>query len=153
MIEIVLSLSLAFGFIGLLVYLYFHEKEEREYIKKIQTDLTNLPVELNKFYATISERDQARTQKVMGESFKEYLKHIERLEKMVLPKPVTAKDVQSVINRMGTMADESLEIAHDNEIEKAEKGVEMPSSDWTEHINGDTRVAFEEEIPTVVENV
>lgn len=153
MIEIVLSLCLALGYIGLLIYLYFHEKAEREYIKKIQTDLTNLPLELQKFYAAISEKDQARTQKVLGDTFTKYLKHIERLEKMVLPKPVTTKDVQSVMNRMGTLADESLEIKHDNEIEsETNKGVEQITDEWTGFIDANTKVAFENEPePTVVE--
>jgi hypothetical protein len=152
MIEIILSICLALGFIGLLVYLYFHTNAEREYVKKIQTDLTNLPIELQKFYATIAEKDQARTQKVLGDTFTKYLKHIERLEKQVLPKPVTTKDVQSVINRMGPLADESQEIAWDNEIEKAEKGVEMPNDEWTGYISGSTKVAFEDDPePTVVE--
>jgi len=152
MIEIVLSICLALGFLGLLVYLYFREKEDRVYKNKIQTDLTNLPIELQKFYATIAEKDQARTQKVLGDTFTKYLKHIEGLEKMVLPKPVTTSDVQSVMSRMGTIADESLEIEHDNEIERAEKGVELPTDQWTGFINGDTKVAFEgDEIPEVVE--
>lgn len=153
MIEIILSICLALGFVGLLTYLYFHEKNEREYIKKIQTDLTNLPLELQKFYATISEKDQARTQKVLGDTFTKYLKHIERLEKQVLPKPVTERDVRSVLNRIGEVADESLEIAHDNEIEKAEKGVEIDDNTWTGYINGDTKVAFDgEDAGTVIEN-
>lgn len=151
MIEIVLSICLALGFVGLLAFLYFHEKAQMEYIKKIQTDLTNLPIELQKFYATISERDTARTQKAMSESFKNYLKHIERLEKQVLPKPVTEKDVKAVMSRIGTVADESLEEKWDNEIEKAEKGVEMPNNEWTGYISGDTKVAFEDDPePTVV---
>lgn len=153
MIEIVLSICLALGFVGLLVYLYFHEKNEREYIKSIQTDLTNLPLELQKFYATISEKDQARTQKVLESTFTKYLKHIERLEKQVLPKPVTVRDVKSVMSRIGEVADESLEIAHDNEIEKeSDKGVEIEDNTWTGYINADTKVAFDgEESSTVVE--
>ena len=74
------TIALAVGFIGLLVFLLHHEREEREYIKKIQTDLTNLPIELQKFYSELSEKDTARSQKIIGDSFKEYLKHIERLE-------------------------------------------------------------------------
>lgn len=152
MLEIILSLSLITGFIALLVYIYLHEQQENEYIKKIQTDLTNLPIELNKFYATISEKDTARTQKLIGDSFTKYLNHIEKLERMVLPKPVTEKDVKAVMSRIGTVADESLEIKLDNEIEKAEKGVEMPRDEWTGYITGETKVAFEdEEVPTVIE--
>lgn len=152
MVEIVAVIALTLGFLGILGYLYFHTKDEREYIKKIQTDLTNMPIELQKFYSTISERDNARNQKLIGESFKDYLKHIERLEKQVLPKPVTERDVKSVIRRIGEVADESLEIKHDNEIEKeTDKGVELQTDQWTGFITGDTKVEFEgEEIPTMV---
>lgn len=130
MVEVVLSICLAIGFLGLLTYIYFHEKEERQ----------------------LRNEDLTRIQKLMGESFKDFLKHIEKLERMTLPKSVTTKDVQSVLDRMGVVADESLEIAHDNEIEKAEPGVELPDDNWTDHITGDTKIAFEgEEIPTVVE--
>ena len=146
------TIALAVGFIGLLVFLLHHEREEREYIKKIQTDLTNLPIELQKFYSELSEKDTARSQKIIGDSFKEYLKHIERLERMVLPKPVTVGGVKSVMTRIGEMADESLEIANDIEKEK-DKGVELPNDEWTGFINADTKIAFEnEEAPTVVES-
>ena len=98
----------------------------------------------------ISKQNNQQTQKVLGDSFKNFLKHIEKLEKMVLPKPVTTKDVQSVMSRMGTLADETLEIQ--NDIEQAEKGVELPKDDWTGFINADTKVAFEDgEVPTVIE--
>lgn len=151
MIEIVLSICLALGFIGLLIYFYFHEKEERVYKTKIQTDLTNLPIELQKFYAEISKRDTERTQKMIGDTFKMYLKHIEKLERMTLPKPVTEKDVKAVMSRIGTLADETQEMKWDNEIEKAEKGVELPKDEWTGYITGETKVAFEDgPEPTVV---
>jgi len=151
MIEVIAVIVLGIGFLGILWYLYNHEKNEREYIKKIQTDLTTLPLDLQKYYAEISERDTARTQKLIGESFKLYLKHIEKLERMTLPKPVTEKDVKAVMSRMGTVADESLEEKLENEIEKAEKGVEMPNNHWTEYITGETKVAFDDEPePTVV---
>src|SRR5437762_1243747 len=114
MIEVTALIVLVLTVLGLLWYLYVHQKEEREYIKKIQTDLTNLPIDLQKFYTDISAKDQARTQKLIGDSFKNYLKHIERLEKQVLPKPVTTKDVQSVMDRIGPMADETME----NQIDK-----------------------------------
>lgn len=131
MVEVILSICLAVGFLGLLTYIYFHEKEERQ----------------------LRNEDLTRIQKLMGESFKDFLKHIEKLERMTLPKPVTTKDVQSVIDRMGTVADESLEIKYDNEIEQEEnKGVELPNQDWTGHITAETKIAFEgDEIPTVVE--
>lgn len=129
MTEVILSICLAIGFLGLLTYLYFHEKEERQ----------------------LRNEDLTRIQKLMGESFKDFLKHIEKLERMTLPKPVTTKDVQSVMDRMGTVADESLEIQ--NDIEQAEKGVELPDNNWTDHITADTKIAFEgDEIPTVVED-
>lgn len=150
MLEMVLGICLAVGFIGLLVYLYFHEKSEREYIRKIQTDLTNLPTELQKFYSEIAARDAARTQKALENSFRDYLKHIERLEKMVLPKPVTTTDVRKVMDRIGDVVDESLEIENDIEKEK-DKGVEIENNDWTGLINADTKIAFEDEEPTVVE--
>lgn len=130
MVEIVLSLSLAAGFIGLLVYIYFHEKEERE----------------------LRDKDLTRIQKLMGESFRDFLKHIEKLEKMTLPKPVTTKEVQKVLDRVGEVTDAG---AFENEIETEEdKGVELQSDEWTGLINDETKVAFEgDESPTMVETV
>lgn len=149
--EGILALCLVLVFVSLLVYFYFHEKEEKKYIKGIQASLITIPSDLQKLYAEIAERDNARTQKTLSETFTKYLKHIENLERMVLPKPVTTKDVQSVMSRIGQVADESLEIQ--NDIEKEEdKGVEMPSDTWTGYINAETKVAFEnEESSTVLE--
>lgn len=145
---------LGVGFVALLVYLYFHEKNQSDYIKQIQDNLTNLPIDLQKFYTELQQKNNERSQKIIGDSFKDFLKHIEKLEKMVLPKPVTTRDVQSVMSRMGTLADESLEIEHDlkNDIETAEKGVELPNDEWAGLINAQTKVAFEgAELPTIIE--
>jgi hypothetical protein len=152
MLELFAFISMLATMIGILTYFYFHEKEQQVYISKIQHNLTNLPIELQKFYAEISSKDTSRNQKLINETFRQYLRHIEKLERMVLPKPVTEKDVQSVMNRIGTIADNKEEIQWENEIEKAEKGVELPKDDWTGYINADTKVAFEgEEDITVIE--
>jgi hypothetical protein len=147
---IVSSVVFAWGFIGLLAFIFYKDKQEREYIRKLQTDLTNLPTDLQKFHTEIMERDTARTYKLIGDSFKDFLRHIEKLERMTLPKPVTEKDVRSVLSRVGEVADESLEIANDIEQEQ-DKGVEMPADDWTGFIDNKTKVAFEgDNLPPIV---
>lgn len=151
MLEIVLGVCLTAMSLGLLVYLFLHEKSEQEYIKQIQTSLMNLPIELQKFYADFSAKDNTRTQKMIETSFKDYLRHIEKLERLTLPQPVTTRNVKKVLSRIGEIADESLEI--ENDIEKEEdKGVELQSDEWTGVINGSTKVAFEDDAPVIVED-
>ncbi len=152
MLELFAFISILVTMIGILTYFYFHEKEQQVYISNIQHDLTNLPIELQRFYAEISSKDSSRNQKLINDTFRQFLSHIKDLERMVLPKPVTEKDVKSVMNRIGTIADDKEEIQWENEIEKAEKGVELPKDDWTGYINADTKVAFEgEEDQTIIE--
>src|SRR6266702_816784 len=152
MLELFAFISILVTMIGILTYFYFHEKEQQVYISNIQHDLTNLPIELQRFYAEISSKDSSRNQKLINDTFRQFLSHIKDLERMVLPKPVTEKDEKSVMNRIGTIADDKEEIQWENEIEKAEKGVELPKDDWTGYINTDTKVAFEgEEDQTIIE--
>lgn len=147
-----MEILVAVAFIGVLGFLGFYIYDTRKYIGGIHKQLVDMPTELQKVHKELSHEKDKQTYKVMQESFKDFLKHIEKLERMTLPKPVTTADVQSVLNRMGEVTDAG---AFENEIEKdPNKGVELPKDDWTGYINADTKVAFEEdeELPTVVED-
>jgi hypothetical protein len=145
-------ICLSIGFLGLLGFLGFYISDTRNYIGEIHKQLVSMPADLQKLHTRLTSENDAKTHQLIQESFRDFLKHIEKLERMTLPKPVTEKDVKSVLSRIGTIADESLEI--ENEIEKTpDKGVQLPNDEWTGFINGDTKVAFEdEEIPTIVED-
>jgi hypothetical protein len=146
------TFALIVGFLGVLGFLGFYIYDTRKYIGDIQQQLVTMPADLQKLHTRLTAENDAKTHQLIQESFRDFLKHIEKLERMTLPKPVTEKDVKSVLSRIGTIADESLEI--ENDIEKTpDKGVQLPSDEWTGFINADTKVAFEEEdIPTIVED-
>lgn len=80
--------------------------------------------------------------KVLGDSFGLYLKHIQKLETMVLPKPVTAKMVQEVIDRTPP-------IVVENEIDRIDRDVINDSPIGgvpfeSIPISRDTKVVFDE---------
>lgn len=129
--------------IGLIIYLCVHEWQQQIYIRKIQNDLSSLPMSLQRYYSDMFDKQISLNQKMIGEVFTKHLSHIEKLERMTLPKPVTEKDVRAVMKRMGKIVDESAEVKWENEIEKAEKLPEPLSDDWTGHITSDTKIAFE----------
>jgi hypothetical protein len=140
MLEIVLGICLAAISLGLLAYLYFDKQKEREYLQELQ-----------KVFSDLTEKDRERTQKAIDSSFRDYLKHIDKLEKLALPSPVTTTRVQSVLGRMGELADETAELARDaNPIEdEKDRGVEMPNDTWAGVVGPETKVAFEDD--TLVE--
>ena len=150
MIEIAF-ISLVIINIALLVYGYVSEKHRLTYIEKLQSMLSSLPTEMQKFYTDLSHKEQLQTQKTLSESFTKFLKHIEKLETMVLPKPVTTKAVQDVFDRVGEITDSG---KFENEIEnEKEKGVTIQDDvSWTSLIDANTKVQVEgEEEPTIIE--
>ena len=110
MVEIFLVLSnLLFGF-SILAYFYFKEvnnrKDDSERIEKLDffysqtiTNITNL---VEKQFLTLKEVSKSKDDLVQ-KTLLEYLKHNERLEKMILPQPVTKKAVQEILDQTPPM--------------------------------------------------
>lgn len=74
-------------------------------------------------------------------TFTEYLKHNEKLEKMILPQPVTRKAVEDILFQTGPMVPNEID-KNDAELEK-EQLDEMISRI---PINKDTKVLFEDDL-------
>lgn len=131
MVEVTLAVSQTLILLALLFYFYKRE------VKKDILGQSALET-FQKQFDAMEERKDA----LLEANFSSYLKHIANLEKMVLPKPVTAKMVQDVIAR-------GPEEVVENQIE--ETGT--PEIDINEEnfknipINRDTRVIFEESDP------
>lgn len=145
MVEVFLVLSnLLFG-ISILVYFFIREiKNENREFEKFQklNESMSLEVEVlqqgyQESLKTIVETTKSKdnlTQKALLE----YLKHNERLEKMILPQPVTRKAVQDILDQTPPMVP--------NEIEKLD--VELQQDELNEMlskipITKDTKLAFE----------
>lgn len=124
MLDIFLVLSnLLFG-ISILAYFYFREvkNQNRDFEKfKELNELMSLEVEVLqegykeslKAIVDTSESKDNLTQKALLE----YLKHNERLEKMILPQPVTKRAVQEILDQTPTLVP--------NEIDKMDKELEQ----------------------------
>lgn len=71
----------------------------------------------------------------------EYLKHNERLEKMILPQPVTKRAVQDILDQVGPMVE--------NDIEKSDEDLDKEQLEdllGRLPITAQTKVAFEEDM-------
>lgn len=137
MVEIVLSLSLVLMVVSILTYFFIRERLHRT------TDSQTITL-LEQHFSKISQEKDILISTLMLE----HLKHIANLEKMILPKPVTQKDVQSILDRTPLIVDNDIEKIEDNGIEITEDNLgSIPFS-------GSTKVIIEGEgddsIPTQV---
>lgn len=99
MIEIVLVLSnLLFG-VSILAYFYFREikNQDREFekFKELTTGMGSSFVSSLRILIDITKSKDNLTQKALLE----YLRHNEKLERMILPQPVTRKAVQEILDQ------------------------------------------------------
>lgn len=148
MTEIVLVLSnLLFG-ISILTYFYFREIKNQDRDFEKFRNLNNFLVEaVNnlkessegslKTLTDITKSKDNLTQKALLE----YLKHNERLEKMILPQPVTRKAVQEILDQTPPIVP--------NDIDKTD--TELQSDELNElltriPINKNTKVKFEDDV-------
>ncbi len=138
MTEAVLAISnLLFG-ASVLGYFYFREVRERSDTGEkldgfYSRALHHLVASFDQYNQTLKEISESKDQ-LFQQTLTEYLKHNERLEKMVLPQPVTKKAVQEVLDQMP------------NEIEKDDKELEKEQLEdllTRIPITKDTKVQFE----------
>lgn len=139
MIEVVLALTQSAIFIAFLAWFYFREKDKDKTAETIDS-------RKQKFY--VDAMDQST--KLVNQNFSSYLKHIANLEKMVLPKPVSDKDVQAILDRTPLIVDNDIERIEDlpYPFDSEESFAKVP-------ITSETQVMFEEGenmIPTEVED-
>lgn len=149
MIETAALITLLLGFWGLLIFLYFHIKKDEaqelarlNYIKELQQIITNLPLELQKFYGKLLSEIDSKSQKMVETSFKDYLKHIQSLEQLALDPPSQ--------RRVADLFPPPIE----NEIEKKDfEGLDISGGNLSgipfgaENLN----IVNEEDLPTVIE--
>lgn len=134
MIEGVLALSNLLLVISVLVYFTLKEdRDRRERETNSDTAIINAGILLDKL-KDISQSKDMLTQKILVE----YLKHNERLEKMVLPQPVTRKAVQEVLDHMPPTVPNDIE-KDDTELEKEQMDELLNRMSITR----DTKVAIE----------
>jgi len=137
MTEIFLALSNLIFAGAILFYFYKREMKHREDAEK------NI-ILIQEFYKQIS----LSKDKLAAESFKGYLKHIQALEKMVLPKPITKEMVNDILLQTPPMAE--------NDIEKNAEDVNKENfMDVFSKIpiDNETKVAFENEIDAPAEQI
>lgn len=138
MIEVVLALTQSAILIAFLVWFYFREKDKDKNAETIDS-------RKQKFYVDAMEQST----NLVTQNFSSYLKHIANLEKMVLPKPISDRDVKAVLDRTPPIVENDIERIEDDPFgyNKEESFARVP-------INNETQVMFEEGedmIPTEVE--
>lgn len=149
MVEVTALIVLLVAFLGVLMYLYFHTREQNRYIDHVHQSLTRLPAEMQQFFADLQSKSDKRAENLVQETFRDCLKHIEKLERMTLPKPVSVKEVQEVIDRTGPVIE--------NDIEKVgEEGVSLDHGlSAIPFGNPNLKTVFEDEVndlPTEIED-
>lgn len=151
MVELFLVLSnLLFG-ISILGYFFFREVKKREddsariekldmfYSQSMDTISSMAETQLQTLDSISKSKDDL-TQKTLME----YLKHNERLEKMILPSPVTAKAVREILDQTPPMVPQERE----NEIDKVDEELQQAQLDellTKLPITPQTKVKFEED--------
>lgn len=139
--------NLLFG-ISILLYFYFKEvhtkKDDNGRIDKLDDFYSRAMDKLQTIQLeNIRSLEEISCSKdeLFKTTFMEYLKHNEKLEKMVLPQPVTKKAVQDILNQTGPMVP--------NEIEKDDAELEKEQLDdmlARIPITKDTKITFEEDM-------
>jgi len=141
MVEIVLVVTNFLIVLTVFVYFYLREVRHRE-------DAQDQILQVSQFYRESSTAQEnlfkeisLSKDKLVGQSFVAYLKHIQGLEKMVLPKPINKKMVEDIMLRTPPISENEIdkqdeEITEDNFMDVLSK---IP-------ITGATSVAFENEI-------
>lgn len=148
MTEIFLVLSnLLFG-ISILAYFYFREvKNRKDDLEKIERldmfysqTLDSVSVTVDNWIETL-EKISASKDKLFHQTLLEYLKHNEKLEKMILPQPVTRKAVQDILDQTPPMVP--------NDIEKIPEEIEQDTLNEMISkipITKNTKVKFEDDL-------
>lgn len=140
MVEIALAITQITLVLAVLFYFYKREKF-RETLNE-ETDSRK-----QQFYVEAMKQSTA----LVTQNFSTYLKHIQNLEKMVLPKPITQKDVQDILDRTPPIVENDIDRDDSDDpfgFAKEESFARVP-------INNKTQVMFEEGedmIPTEVED-
>lgn len=148
---IISSLTSLVTIISLLAFFFAREKEQLLYKKHLEVLVTNIPQDIQSSYNKILESRDKLFVKGFDKTFALYLKHIQALEKMALPKPITTKMVRDVMDRDIEGGGE-----YKNEIEKEEEdSVPVTESNLAHIINSNPKIEFEGpddiDIPTVIE--
>lgn len=140
LVVIILALANVTCLISGLVFFYHREKRQMREAQEVVLDSQT-------FYENVNQR----TGVLLGQAFNSYLKHIQNLEKMVLPKPITQKMVVDVLKESPPAFTQPVE----NEIEKPDKTPGAFDEDIFKNIpiRRDTKVVIQEEndLPTFVE--
>lgn len=147
MTEIFFAISWGILMIALLVFFFLEKKEELTYKKHLEIMVTEIPKEMQVLYGRILEDRDKQFSKMLDKTFSSYLKHIQALEKMAIPKPITTKMVKEVMERdLPTI---------ENEIDRVEEdSIPVTETNLPDIINKNPKIVFESddgEIPTVIE--
>lgn len=144
MAEFSLALSnLLFG-VSILIYFYFREIKNRK-------DDSERVDKLDSFYSktidTIGFLSKSKDE-LFHKTLLEYLKHNEKLEKMILPQPVTRKAVQEILDQTPEMVPNDIDKMPEEAIqdELNEVLAKIP-------ITKDTKIAFEDNMSEPPEEI
>lgn len=137
--------NLLFG-IAILAYFYFKEikgeQSDKERLANFFAANVRSIQELTIAHLASLEKLSKSKDDLFQKTLVEYLKHNEKLEKMILPQPVTRRAVQEILNQTPPMVP--------NDIEKMPEEVDQDELNEVLAkipINKNTKVAFEGDIP------
>lgn len=139
MVEIVLAITQVIVILTITFYFYKREKFRDALTEEIDSRKQAFYVEAMK-----------QSTELVTQNFSTYLKHIQNLEKMVLPKPVTQKEIKDILDRTPPIVENDIEKVGDDPF-----GFNKEDSFARVPINNTTQVMFEEGedmIPTEVED-
>ena len=156
MIEIIAIICLVLVVFALMGFILYRDSQARSYQDKLEKILVDFPVELQRVSVQVVNDRNKDMDTLLGKTFTAYLKHIQVLEKSVLPKRVTTRMVQDVLDRATPEVTEN-EIESEGE-KKVVIGPDGKLVDPNEieinednfgsiPINKKTKVAFEEDLP------
>ncbi len=143
MIEAVFAFTMLLVNISLLVFLAYRESEYKKETNELRRMISEAPYNLQKIAIDFVTQRNKDFDTILGRSFDKYLKHIQTLEKMVLPKKVSVKeeDVANILRRSPEMS----EYPFKNDIEEdKEEGIALTEQNFGRiPIDDKTQIQFE----------
>lgn len=148
MLEILLSISNLILIISILFYFFHKEVQQGSIFKEELSSLEQFYANINEGKDSLVNELSSSKDKLISQSLSAFLKHIEKLETSVLPKPINKKMVEDILAQTPPMVE--------NEIEKTQEQVNQDN--FMEvlanvPITADTKIAFEDEINEIENGV
>jgi len=141
MVEIILTISNAVIVVAILVYFYLREIRNRQSVDEQLTKTQTFYEKISTSKDSLLKEINSSKDKLSNQNFTAFLKHIQQLEQMVLPKPITKQMVDDIMLRTPPLTENEIEkdaeeIDQDNFMEVLSK---IPMDEFT-------NVSFENEI-------